>query len=323
MIAKAPSSRADGGLRGGLRSLRPHVRRTPFSAHRHDSTPSSSGKPATVITTAGVHGGAGTTTVCLLLAHVIDTAAGNPSLVVDLADHGRGGLALLGGAGTRATAEQIAAAAVHHARGVEAFAVNRAGVRIVGALPHTIERLERNDETLIAQIIATVESAADDTELAQDLRAALVNYRARHALRWDTGEAAAAVGTFLQAAVLHHSFLGIDLGALESDTFAALAAEHADSHLWVVPGRQHSIEAAAQKLPELPPVNVRGEAIAVWQTDEPLPSPKVLSALGDTRGGVPVIRMANHGSALDPWSAKVERCRTALDEMLRLGVPRR
>jgi hypothetical protein len=130
--------------------------------------------PATVVSLAGLHGGAGTSTLCLLLAEAIATFGEAPALAVDLAGRSRGGLAVLGGAAGHATAEgTCAVAAIHGGRLEQPFGINEAGVRIIGAYPDGVEELDRGRETLTARLVEAVRSGADDARLAELARFAV------------------------------------------------------------------------------------------------------------------------------------------------------
>lgn len=275
-------------------------------------------RPATTVSLAGLHGGAGTSTLCLLLAHAISAGSRSPTLAVDLAGRSRGGLAVLGAADAQATAEAIAAVAIQGRAVRRPFGVNEAGVRIIGAGPDGVEELDRAYETLAARVFEAVESGADDASLARLARRAAGESDCWQALRWDNDEVVDAVAQVLDHAAPHHGLIAVDLGMLDSSQLATAVARRAHLHVWVLPGRSSSIEIAEQRLPRIPFEPAGYEAIAVWEAEERAPSAKRLSALGDRRG-CPVVRVANHGGVDRGWDAMVRRCMTGIEELCELA----
>lgn len=274
--------------------------------------------PATTVTVSGVHGGAGASTLCLLLAHALANCGQAPALTVDLAGRSRGGLAVLGGAGGQTTAEATAAvAAVHGGRLERPVGVNEAGVRIIGTYPDGVEALERSHEALVARLVAAVADGAEDVRLADLVRVAVREDAAWQALAVDNEQAAGAVGRVLDQALPHHTLVAVDLGMLESQTLARMALARSDLHVWVVPGRAHSLEIARRRLPEIRFAGAGVEAIAVWQAEEQVPSSKRLSALGDLRG-CPVVRVGNHGSS-GLWSERLVASLSGVTDLCELA----
>ncbi len=274
--------------------------------------------PATMVSFAGVHGGAGATTMCLLLAHAITAARGAPALTVDLAGRSRGGLAVLGEAAAQSTAEAIAAVAVKGEGIQQPFGVNEAGVRIIGAPPNGVEELDRTNETVVARIAHAVETGANDAQVAQLARLAVHEDRTWQALRWDNDEVVDAVARVLDHAAPHHGLIAVDLGMIDSSQLAAAVGARSHLHVWVVPARAHSMEIAERRLPLVLFEPAGNEAIAVWQAEERAPSTKRLSALGDRRG-CPVVRIPSHGGAEGDWSAKVSQCLPGIEELCGLA----
>ena len=275
--------------------------------------------PARTISLAGVHGGAGASTLCLLLAHAVAALGKAPALTVDLAGRGRGGLAVLAGVAGQTTAEGVAAvAAIHGSTLAQPYGVSAAGVRILGAKPDGIEELDRGHETLVARLVEAVDSGADDGRLADLARQAVSDDHSWQALRWDNGQVAAAVARVLDQAGAHHALVAVDLGMLDSEPLARTVGARSDLHVWVLPGRAHSFEIAARRLPLLPFEPAGAEAIAVWQADEHAPSAKRLSALGDLRG-CPVVRLANGGDRRQGWPEMVLRCLSGIGELCELA----
>jgi hypothetical protein len=286
--------------------------RTPFSRLAWDP-------PATTISLAGVHGGAGTTTLCLLLAEAIATVGERPALTVDLAGRSRGGLAVLGGAAGQTTAEgTCAVAAIHGGRLERPFGVSEHGVRIIGAHPDGVEALDRSHETLVALLVEAVRDGADDARLAELARFALREDRSWQALRWDNEQVVEAVARVLDQAAVNHAVVAVDLGMLDSGLLADVVGVRSHLHVWVVPGRAASFEIAERRLPLIPFEPAGGEAIAVWQADGSAPSAKRLSALGDLRG-CPVVRVANHGDPGDGHATRLRRCLSGITELCELA----
>jgi hypothetical protein len=275
--------------------------------------------PATTITLAGVHGGAGTSTLCLLLAQAIAAFGEAPALTVDLAGRSRGGLAVLGAAGGQTTAEATAAvAAVHGGRLEQPFGVTDAGVRVIGTHPDGVEEFDRSHESLVARLVEAVDTGADDTRLAELARLAVRDDRSWQALRWDNDQVTDAIARVLDQAVPHHALVAIDLGMLDSDPLARVAGARSELHLWVVPGRPRSLEIAERRLPLVTFEPAGGEAVAVWESDGFAPSSKRLSALGDLRG-CPVVRVANHAGEANDWPTKLHRCLSGVSDLCDLA----
>jgi len=297
--------------RDGMRALQLEARTT--------STRLGWGSPATSVSVAGVHGGAGASTLCMLLAHAIATFGEAPAVTVDLAGHSRGGLSVLGEAAGQTTAEGIAAvAAIHGGKLERPFGTNEAGVRVIGTHPDGIEEFDRSHESLVARMVEAVDSGADDARLGELARLAVREDRSWQALRWDNDQVATAVARLLGQAVAHHALIGIDLGMLDSAPLAQVAGECSDLHVWVVPGRPHSLEIAERRLPLVSFESAGGEAIVVWGGSGTSVSAKRLSALGDLRG-CPVVRMADHGGDLNDWPTRVQRCLSGITELCGLA----
>jgi hypothetical protein len=275
--------------------------------------------PATTISLAGVHGGAGTTTLCLLLAEAIATVGEGPALAVDLAGRSRGGLAVLGGAAGQTTAEgTCAVAAIHGGRLERPFGVNERGVRIIGAHPDGVEELDRSHETLVARLVEAVGDGGDDARLAELARFAVREDRSWRALRWDNEQVVEAVGRVLDQAAVHHALVAVDLGMLDGELLADTVGTRSHLHVWVVPGRAASLEIAERRLPLVPFEPAGDEAIAVWQADGSAPSAKRLSGLGDVRG-CPVVRVANQGDPGDDLATRMHRCLSGITELCELA----
>lgn len=267
---------------------------------------------------AGVHGGAGATTMCLLLAHAVARFGSAPAVAVDLAGRGRGGLAVLGGACSQTTAEATARVTVADGdTPARPFGVNDAGVRIVGTHPDGIEELDRTCETLVGQLVDAIDRGADDACLGQLVRQAVRDDVCWQAVRWDNEQVVQAVARVLDAAFAHHAAVVVDLGMLDSEPLARSVGVRTDLHIWVLPGRAHSLEIAARRLPLSSFQPAGREAIAVWQADEPALSPARLSALGDLRG-CPVVRIADHGGQIG-WEARLHRCLSGVFELCELA----
>jgi hypothetical protein len=271
--------------------------------------------PATTVSVAGVHGGGGATTLCLLLAHAITRFGAAPALAVDLAGRARGGLAVLGQANGQATAEATALlTAADDAGSSELFGVNDAGVRIVGTHPDGIDEFDRDCETLVRHLVEAVDRGADDARLGGVVRAALRDATCRRAVRWDNDELSEGVGSLLDQAFLHHALVVIDLGIIDSEPLARAVGVRTDLHVWAVPGRVHSLEIAERRLPLSSFETAGREAIAVWRDGEVPVSTTRLSELGDLRG-CPVVRIEDHGGEGLTWDERLLRCLSGVEEL--------
>ena len=274
--------------------------------------------PARTISLAGLHGGAGASTLCLLLAEAIAAVGGSPALAVDLAGRSRGGLAVLGGAAGETTAEGTCALAVRGGQIERPFGVTEHGVRIIGTHPDGVEEIDRNHEAVVARLVEGVTSGVEDHRLAELARLAVRQDQSWQALRWDSEQVAEAVGRVLDQAVAHHALVAVDLGMLDSDRLAKAVEMRTHLHVWVLPGRASSLEIAERRLPRLALEPAGAEAIAVWQTGEASPSAKRLSALGDLRG-CPVVRVGNHGDHDGDLPTRMARCLAGITELCELA----
>jgi hypothetical protein len=275
--------------------------------------------PATTVSVAGVHGGAGSTTLCLLLAHAITRFGAAPTLAVDLAGRARGGLAVLGQANGQTTAEATALlTAADDACPSEPFGVNDTGVRIVGTYPDGIDEFDRDCETLVRQLVEAVDRGADDSRLGGIVRVALRDAACRRAVRWDNDELSEGVGSLLDQAFLDHALVVIDLGIIDSEPLARAVGVRTDLHVWAVPGRVHSLETAERRLPLSSFETAGREAIAVWRDGDVALSARRLSGLGDLRG-CPVVRVGNHGGEGLTWDERLLRCLSGVEELCELA----
>ena len=275
--------------------------------------------PATTVSVAGVHGGAGATTLCLLLAHAITRFGAAPALAVDLAGRARGGLAVLGQANGQTTAEATALlTAADDGCPSEPFGVNDAGVRIVGTHPDGVDEFDRDCETLVRQLVEAVDRGADDARLGGVVRVALREAECRRAVRWDNDELSECIGALLDQAFLHHALVAIDLGIVDSEPLARAVGVRTDLHVWAVPGRVHSLEIAERRLPLSSFETAGREAIAVWPESDAALSATRLSGLGDLRG-CPVVRVGNHGGECLTWDERLLRCLSGVEELCELA----
>ena len=304
-----------------LRAAAGRLRRrqgTPLLEVRSSSSQLAWEAPATTISVAGVHGGAGASTLCLLVAHALAACAQAPALTVDLAGRSRGGLSVLGGAAGQASAEATAAvAAIHGGKLERPLGINEAGVRIIGAHPDGIEDIDHSQETLIARLRDAVARESDDARVAKLARTAVREQRSWHALRWDNEQSVNAITRVLDRAIDHHALVAVDLGMLDGEALARAVGARSDLHVWAVPGRASSLEIAQRRLPLVNLEPAGGEVIVVWQAEERAPSSKRLSALGDARG-CRVVRMANHGGSRTDWPTRTLQCMSAITELCAL-----
>lgn len=275
--------------------------------------------PATTISVAGVHGGAGASTLCLLLAHVMANCAPSPPLALDLAGRSRGGLAVLAGAASQATVEATAlVSAVHGGKLERPLAITDAGVRLIGAYPDGAEDLDRSHETIVARLARAADDEADDGQLGGLARRMVREQRGWQAMGFDDGQTGQAIGRIVDHAIAHHSLIAVDLGMRDSAATAQVVAARSDLHVWVLPGRAASLQVAQRRLPELPFEAAGKEAIAVWQAGESAVSSRRLSELGDLRG-CPVVRVGGHGGERGDWTRRSARSLSGIVDLCALA----
>lgn len=263
--------------------------------------------PGRTISVAGLHGGAGASTICLLLAHAIARFGRAPALAVDLAGRSRGGLDLLAGS---------SAAVVHDGDLGEAVGTGSAGVRILGAERDGVEELDDVCESLAARLARAVSDGHDDAGLGRLCRQAMDEHHAWQALRWKSGPEAFA--NLLGSTAEDHAVVAVDLGMLDSPALARTVVRRSSLHIWAVPSDPAALRVAERRLPVAGIEPQHREAIAVWaRPGAPEPSSKRLSALGDLRG-CPVVRVPDHGPG-DDWAGRVLSCLAAVEELCDLA----
>lgn len=297
----------------------PRLRRRALPRLGSGSTSARWTRPATVMTVAGLHGGAGASTLTLLIAHKVASCGDAPVLVVDLAGRTRGGLGTLANAWSQSSTEAAAAiAVVHRGRLARPYGVTPDGVRVMSAEPETLADLERSHETLVAQLVEHIARGVDDCRLGEAARHAVLDDRSYQALRWDSDQVANALGRMLDQAMHHHALVVVDLGMVDSERVAHSVRSRSHLHLWAVPGREDALDIARRRLACHPFQAAAREAIVVWQANGRRPSAKRLSDLGDIRG-CPVVRLAHHGERDAGWAAMVDRCLSGLIDLCELA----
>ena len=127
--------------------------------------------PGSVVTFAGVQGGAGVSTVTLLACGAVTRASDRPAVAIDLAAGTRGGLGGLAGAWSQTSAQMTAELVVAGGRLARPYAETQDGVRVMSDAPQAAIALEQTARSLLAAVAEAVERHAADHEIAAIARA--------------------------------------------------------------------------------------------------------------------------------------------------------
>lgn len=276
--------------------------------------------PGALVTIAGLHGGAGTSTATLLLSTAVTAASDRVVLAVDAAGLTSGGLGLLAGCWSQAPAAAAAEIIIEGGSLAQPYVRTPAGVHLVGAAPDAVTVSDSVGHRLAARLAQIADGGGDDHQLAaacRDELAALA--RAREYGDW-IGSGARALRTFIRSARVAHSLIAVDLGIAD----AATLAEHtpdADLHVWVLAARPAELAGARARLVAQPPVTVP-EAVLAWVPDGQVRGigqlrdvTRQLRALSEARA-CPVVKLptvTNGG-----WPQRADACAASMDALCRL-----
>jgi Mrp family chromosome partitioning ATPase len=277
------------------------------------------GIPGRVVTVAGLHGGAGATTVALHLATAATAGRGRP-LVIDLAGSSAGGLAVLAGAATSAPPTTLAALRKvpnGTSRIRNGLAQTTAGVAVMGALPRADTFVDHYAAGALARFGEKARSGATADEIAE-LVHTVAETRLAELTPWGSG-AAEQLAELIAGARQRFGLVVVDLGmAVEPDVTAAIA--NADLHLWVTALGPVHLQRATHQLAAHPFRPAR-EAIVV-RDDNSGTQPdrhQYMTLIGER--AAPIVQMPHHGPADDGVGPQVARTLGALASICDL-VPR-
>ena len=268
------------------------------------------GAPGSVVTFAGVQGGAGVSTVTLLACGAVTRASDRPAVAIDLAAGTRGGLGVLAGTWSQTSAETTAELVVAGGRLARPYAETQDGVHVISDAPQAAIALDRTARTLLAAAAEAVERHAADHELAAIARAGV-----EEGAVGELSSAAHPEAThkLVRAACGAHSLVAIDLGLVDDE----LLARHAvvsDLHVWVVAARREDLDVARRRLLSHEVVAAR-ELVLAWQPDGERVGARGLRSLGEARG-CSVVRLARFDRA-GSWAERERMCRSGLEALCR------
>ncbi|HWC27166.1 MAG TPA: hypothetical protein VG474_11335, partial [Solirubrobacteraceae bacterium] len=111
--------------------------------------------PGAVVAFAGVQGGAGVSTLALLVCGAVTRATQRPAVALDLAGGTRGGLGALAGAWSQCSAQSTAEHVLAGATLARPYAESSDGVHIISDEPQAAIAADRVARRLLAQTAAT------------------------------------------------------------------------------------------------------------------------------------------------------------------------
>ena len=269
--------------------------------------------PGSVVTFAGVQGGAGVSTVALLACGAVTRASEHPAVAIDLAAGTRGGLGGLAGAWSQTSAEATAELVIAGGRLARPYTQTPDGVHIISAEPQAVAAIDQTARKLLYATTEAVERHATDSELAALARAGANDAAIEEFAGADPATQRAALHKLVSAARGPHSLVAIDLG-LADDELLARHAVLSDLHVWVVVARRDDLEVARRRLLSHEAVADR-ELVLAWQPDDKRVGARGLRSLGEARG-CPVARLARFDRA-GSWADREQMCRSGLEALCR------
>ena len=307
-------------LRRGAR--RPRVAASPREAIRHVSDRVARGvgtstlvrsAPGSVVTFAGVHGGAGVSTAVLLVCGAVKRASDRPTVAIDLAVGTRGGLGGIAGAWSQTSAEATAQLVIAGATLARPYVQTNDGIHVISDAPQALIAIDQIARRLLAAAARAVERQATDAELAALARAGVETAALDELVGADQATQRAALDKLIRTAAVPHSLVAIDLG-LANDAALARRTPVGDVHVWVVAARRQDLEVARRRLLAHEPVGER-ELVVAWQPAGERVGSRALRGLGDARG-CPVVRLATFDPG-DSWEVRERACRSGLEAVCR------
>jgi len=280
---------------------------------RFGSSPLERSAPGSIVTFAGVQGGAGVSTVTLLAAGAITRASERPALAIDLAADTRGGLGGYAGAWSQTSAETTAELVIAGGRLARPYAETEDGAHVISEAPQAAAAIDLTARELLAATAAAVKRGARDDELAALARACVDTASIDEFAGASPVRQRTALDKLVGVARAPHSLVAIDLG-LADDAQLAHHAVVSDLHVWVVAGRRDDIEVARRRLLSHDVVADR-ELVLVWLPDGERVGSRTLRSLGDARG-CPVARLACFDRS-GSWADREHACRSGLEALCR------
>ena len=269
--------------------------------------------PGSVVTFAGVQGGAGVSTVTLLVAGAITRASERPAVAIDLAAGTRGGLGGYAGAWSQTSAETTAELVIAGGRLARPYTQTDGGVHIISDTPQAAIAIDQTARLLLAATAAAVKRSAPDEELAVLARTCVDTASIDEFAGASPVTQRTALHKLVRVARTPHSLVAIDLG-LADDAQLAHHAVVSDLHVWVVAGRRDDLELARRRLLSHDIVADR-ELVLAWLPDGERVGSRALRSLGDARG-CHVARLACFDRT-GSWADREHACRPGLEALCR------
>jgi len=269
--------------------------------------------PGSVVTFAGVQGGAGVSTVTLLAAGAITRASERPAVAIDLAAGTRGGLGGYADAWSQTSAETTAELVIAGGRLARPYAQTSDGIHIISDAPQAAIAIDQTARELLAATATAVERHAADHELAALARACVDTAAIDEFAGANPKNQRAALHKLIRAARAPHSLVAVDLGVADDE----LLARHAvvsDLHVWVVAARRDDLEVVRRRLASHE-VIADHELVLAWLPAGERVGSRGLRSLGDARG-CPVARLACFDRA-GSWADRERACRSGLEALCR------
>lgn len=307
-------------LRGGV--ARSRLRTAPRRVAHHAAevmtagfgvSPLARSAPGRVVTFAGVQGGAGVSTMTLLMCGAVTRASDRPALAVDLAPGTRGGLGGHAGAWSQTSAERTAELVIEGGRLARPYAQTDGGVHVISDEPEAPIVADRAACELLAEVAAAVRRDAADHELAAIARIAAADAAIDEFAGIDSLARRAALRKLVRAAGGPHSLVALDLGLADVELLTA-QAPFGHLHVWVVCARRDDLEVVRRRLSSHAVVAMR-ELVLVWQPDGERIGSRGLRGLGEARG-CQVARLARFDHA-GSWAERERACRSGLEALCR------
>lgn len=269
--------------------------------------------PASVVTFAGVQGGAGVSTAMLLACGAITRDSRRPALAIDLAAGTRGGLGGHAGSWSQTSAQTAAELVLAGATLARPYSQTEEGVHVISDEPQAAITADETARRLLAETAAAIRRHAADAELAAIARARARDAALDELAGLNPATRRAAFAKLVQTARGPHSLVAIDLG-LADGLLLEQAATLSDLHVWVVAARPRELEVARRRLSSHEVVAAR-ELVLAWPADPRRIASRDLRGLGEARG-CPVVRLARFDSA-DRWPQRERTCRSGLEALCR------
>ena len=269
--------------------------------------------PGSVVTFAGVQGGAGVSTMTLLACGAVTRASEHPAVAIDLAAATRGGLGGVAGTWSQTSAETTAELVIAGGRLARPYTQTQDGVHVISDEPQAAVTIDQTARKLLAATADAVERHAADQEFAALARACVSDAAIEEFAGANPETRRAALHKLVSAARGPHSLVAIDLGLADSE----LLARHAvlsDLHVWVVAARRDDLEVARRRLLSHEVVADR-ELVLAWLPDGERVGARGLRSLGEARG-CPVARFARFDRA-GSWPDRERACRSGLEALCR------